>query len=50
VYEKHYTDDRERKTARGHWRIFEADLLALLKRMRVKGKPGFGPGFWKGVG
>lgn len=50
MHSVHYTDDRHRITPRGRWRIFEADLLALLARMRAKGKPGFGPGFWQGGG
>jgi helix-turn-helix protein len=49
AYSRHYTDDRTRKTARGHWRIFEADLEALLTAYRVKrSRAAFGPGFWKG--
>lgn len=45
---RHYTDDRARKTGRGHWRIFEGDLTVLLRALRAKPPFGFGEGFWKG--
>lgn len=35
----HYTDDRPRKTTRGVWRIYEADLLAFLAKMRSGAVP-----------
>lgn len=50
THHRHYTDDRARKTGRGHWRIFEGELNQLLRAMRMKGPAGFGAGFWKGKG
>lgn len=47
-HSKHYSDDRDRKTARGKWRVFEGDLTRLLRAMRARGPLGFGPGFWEG--
>jgi hypothetical protein len=48
---RHYSDERERKTSRGRWRIFESDLEKLLTAMRVKkSRAGLGPGFWVGGG
>jgi hypothetical protein len=44
----HYTDDRPRDTCRRRYRIFERDLMVFIRGLRVKGKPGLGPGFWKG--
>lgn len=50
VTDRHYTDERPRKTARGRWRIFEADLAILLRELRVRSKPMLGPRFWTGGG
>lgn len=50
VTDRHYTDERERRTARGRWRIFEPDLAVLLRELRVRSKPMLGPRFWVGGG
>lgn len=43
----HYADDRARVTGRGRWHVYENDLEAFLKRMRVSRRlHGFGQGFW----
>lgn len=39
VQAAHYTDDRPRRTSRGAWRIYEADVVDLLQRMRSGTKP-----------
>jgi hypothetical protein len=39
VPSRHYTDTRARKTSRSYWRVYEADVLALLQRMRSGTKP-----------
>lgn len=39
VATRHYTDDRARRTSRAQWRIYEADVRALLARMRSGVEP-----------
>jgi excisionase family DNA binding protein len=39
VQKRHYADARPRKTARGHWRIYEADVENLLTSLLL-GPPG----------
>lgn len=48
-HHRHYTDDRQRATNRGQWRIHEDDVMELLAHMR-QGKTirSFGRGFWRG--
>jgi len=50
AWQQHYTDERPRKTGRGRWRIYEADLRDFVAKarggeLRVLG---VGRGFWKG--
>lgn len=45
----HHSDDRPRDTKRRRYRIYESDLMAMIRRMRARGKPGFGKGFWQGA-
>lgn len=48
VPSRHYTDDRPRRTSRAQWRIYEADVLDLLERMRAGTKPP--ESLWRGRG
>ena len=49
VQKRHYSDNRPRKTARGQWRVYEADVDTLLTRLRANGRlRGFPPSFWRG--
>jgi hypothetical protein len=38
VQMRHYSDDRPRRTDRGQWRIYEADVDALLTWLRAGAK------------
>lgn len=42
---RHYTDERERKTGGGLWRVYEDDVKAYLETWRAAGKPV--PGWFK---
>jgi len=39
IQQRHYTDDRPRKTQQARWRIYEADLVTFLERFRAGTKP-----------
>lgn len=49
IHTRHYTDGRQRRSGRGQWRIYEADVMALLAHM-AQGRTirSFGRGFWRG--
>lgn len=38
VQSAHYADDRPRKTKRGNWRVYEAELNRFLATLRASGK------------
>lgn len=48
IHDRHYTDERLRKTQRGQWRIYEDDVRELLAHM-AQGRTirSFGRGFWR---
>lgn len=39
VQSAHYADERPRATSRGQWRIYEDDVLDLLRRLRAGTRP-----------